>query len=573
MKKQRWLVLLTLVLAVGMILSACGSNNSNSANSGNSGGNSSNSGSTNTGSSNAGGEKLAADQTLHINFAADVPTFDPAQAQDNQAHTALNLMYEGLVRVDENSKEVPGVAESWEPSNNGLTYTFHLRKDAKWSNGDPVTAGDFVFAWQRVLDPKTTPAPAYAYQLFYLKNAEDYNSGKITDFSQVGVKAIDDYTLQVDLANPTPYFVNLTSFYTYFPVHKSVKDNAKWATDPSTMITNGPFTLTGLVTGQSMEFTKNPTYWDANDIKLSTIKATVVNSAATEVLSYESGELDRAGQPNGNIPADQIPILKDKYKDELHIDPVASLYYYEFNTKAKPFDNAKIRKAFSMAISRQDIVDKVTLAGQVPAFGLIPPGINGAEKTYREEYPENYFTEDVAQAKQLLQEGMQEEGITTLPPITLTYNTDDNHKKIALAITDMWKKNLGVDVKIENQEWGVFIKNRQSGDFQVARAGWVPDYNDPMTFIDMWTTKSGNNDIKLNDPTYDSLVADAYKNPDNKARMEDFHKAEQILIGDQMGIMPIYYYVNPALVKPYLKGVTLDYSGSVDFSRAYLLEH
>ncbi|ANS75126.1 peptide-binding protein [Paenibacillus yonginensis] len=567
MKKQRWLVLLTLVLAVSFVLAACGSNNNNSAaNSGNGG--------SNTGSSNAGGEeKLAADQTLRINFAADVPTFDPAQAQDNQAHTALNLMYEGLVRVDENSKEVPGVAESWEPDSTGKVYTFHLRKDAKWSNGDPVTANDFVFAWQRVLDPKTQPAPAYAYQLFYLKNAEAYNQGKITDFSQVGVKAVDDYTLEVTLENTTPYFVNLTSFYTYFPVHKSVADNDKWATDPSTMITNGPFTLTGLVTGQSMEFTKNPNYWDNKDIKLDKIKATVVNSAATEVLSYQSGELDRAGQPNGNIPADQIQILKDQYKDEFHIDPVASLYYYEFNTKAKPFDNAKIRKAFAMAIDRQAIVDNVTKAGQVPAFGLIPPGINGAEKSFREEYPEDYFKEDVTEAKKLLQEGMAEEGITSLPPITLTYNTDDNHKKIALAITDMWKKNLGVDVKIENQEWGVFIKNRQSGDFQVARAGWVPDYNDPMTFIDMWTTKSGNNDIKLNDPTYDSLVEDAYKNPDNKARMEDFRKAEQILIGDQMGIMPIYYYTNPALVKPYLKGVTLDYSGSVDYSRAYLLEH
>lgn len=570
MKKQRWLVLLTLVLAVGMVLSACGSNNNNNSASGNA----SNSGnaSSNTDASNAGEEKLAADQTLRINFAADVPTFDPAQAQDNQAHTALNLMYEGLVRVDENSKEVPGVAESWEPSNEGKTYTFKLRKDAKWSNGDPVTANDFVFAWQRVLDPNTTPAPAYAYQLYYIKNAEEYNGGKITDFSQVGVKAVDDYTLQVDLVNPTPYFVNLTSFYTYFPVHQSVKGNDKWATDPKTMITNGPFTLTGLTTGQSMEFTKNPSYWDNANIKLNKIKATIVNSAATEVLSYQNGELDRAGMPNGNIPADQIPMLKDQFKDELHIDPIASIYYYEFNTQAKPFDNANIRKAFAMAIDRQAIVDNVTKAGQVPAFGFIPPGIKGAESTFREEYKDDYFTEDAAKAKELLQQGMQEEGITSLPEITLSYNTDDNHKKIALAITDMWKKNLGVEVKIENQEWGVFIKNRQSGNFQIARAGWVPDYNDPMTFIDMWTTKSGNNDIKLNNAEYDALVQDAYKNGDTKARMEDFRKAEQILIGDQMGILPIYYYVNPALVKKNLKGVALDYSGSVDYSRAYLTE-
>ncbi|WP_223070297.1 peptide ABC transporter substrate-binding protein [Paenibacillus caui] len=569
MKKQRWLVLLTLVLAVGMVLSACGSSN----NSGNKGASSSTDTSSSPSSSDAGGEKLAADQTLRINFAADVPTFDPAQAQDNQAHTALNLTYEGLVRVDASNKEVPGVAESWEPSADGKTYTFHLRKDAKWSNGDPVTAHDFVYAWQRVLDPATDPAPAYSYQLYYLENAEAYNKKKITDFSKVGVKAVDEYTLEVKLTNPTPYFVNLTSFYTYFPVHKSVKDNPKWATDPSTMITNGPFTLKSLVTGQSMEFDKNPNYWDNADIKLNKIKATVVNSSATEVLSYQNGELERAGKPNGDIPADQLPILKDQYKDEFKLDPVANIYYYEFNMKAKPFDNAKIRKAFSMAISRDDIVNKVTMGGEAPAFGFIPPGIKGAESNYRDEYKDDFFTEDVEQAKQLLQEGMQEAGYTTLPPITLIYNTNDNHKKIALAIVDMWKKNLGVDVTIQNQEWGVFIKNRQNGDYQVARAGWVPDYNDPMTFIDMWTKNSGNNDIKLDNPEYDKLVADAYTNSDSKARMEAFYKAEKILIQDEAGVMPIYYYTQASLTKDYLKGVTIDYSGAVDYSRAYLTEH
>lgn len=564
-KSKSLLLLLTLVLAVGTLLAACGSNGANSS-AGNGGNNAT------SDSGNSGEEKLAADQTLRLNAAADVPTFDPAQAQDNQAHLALSLTYEGLARLEGN-KEVPGVAEKWEVSPDGLTYTFYLRKDAKWSNGDSVTANDFAFGWERVLSPQTKPAPPYAYQLYYLKNAEQYNKGEITDFSQVGVKVVDDYTLQVELNNPTPYFVNLTAFYTFFPVHSSVKGNDKWSTDPNTMITNGPFVLKTRTPGQSMEFVKNDQYWAKDEVKLNTIKFTIVNSGATEVLSYRNGELDRAGQPNGNIPADQIPILKQELPNELALPTVANVYYYEFNTEAEPFTNAKIRKAFAKSISRQDIVDKVTLGGQVPAYAFVPPGMNGVDDEFRNERGNELFTENVEEAKKLLQEGMQEEGYTSLPEITLIYNTDDNHKKVATAIADMWKQNLGVDVKLENQEWGVYLDNRTNGNFQIARAGWVPDYNDPMTFIDMWTTNSGNNKINLKNEEYDKLVADTYKEADNQKRMDNMARAEEILIKEEMGIMPIYYYVQPSLTKTYLKGITMDYSGAVYYDRAYLLEH
>ncbi|MFC3745491.1 peptide ABC transporter substrate-binding protein [Paenibacillus sp. GCM10012306] len=569
MKKSKSLLLMiALVLVIGTALAGCGGNK---ANNGNTASPTNEAGSTNTGS---GDEKLAADQTLRLNMSADVPTFDPGQAQDSQSNVALKLMYEGLVRIDKDGKEGPGVAEKWDVSADGLVYTFHLR-DSQWSNGDPVTANDFVFAWKRVLDPATVPAPPYAQQLYYLKNAEQFNKGEIKDFSQVGVKAVDDHTLEVTLSNPTAYFLNLMSFYTYFPVHKSVEGNEKWATDPKTMITNGPFTLTSWITGQSVEYTKNDKYWDKDDIKLNKITATIVNEASTEVLSYKNGEIDRAGAPNGDIPPDQIPVLKNELPDDFTLKSIASIYYYEFNTKAEPFDNAKIRKAFSMAISRQDIVDKVTLASQVPAFGYIPPGIKGAAEgsEYRSEYKDDYFTEDYAEAKKLLEEGMKEKGYTTLPQVTLIYNTSEGHKKIALAIADMWKKNLGVDVKTENQEWGVFIKNRQNGDYQVARAGWNPDYNDPMTFLDMWKTGNGNNDIKFDNAEYNKLLDDAYKEVDNAKRMESFHKAEEILIKDEMGVMPIYYYTQVSLQKPYLKGLTSQYDGSVDYSKAYLLEH
>ncbi|WHX47680.1 peptide ABC transporter substrate-binding protein [Paenibacillus woosongensis] len=561
-KNKSLLLLLTLVLALSTLLAACGSNDKGA----------SDGGKNNTPAENAssGEEKLAADQTLRVNLSAEPPTFDPAQAQDSQANTVLKTMYEGLARMDEHGQPVPAAAEKWDVD--GTKYTFHLRKDAKWSNGDPVTANDFVFAWERVLSPNTQPAAPYAYQLYYLKNAQAYNEGKITDFSQVGVKATDDYTLEVELDAPTPYFLGLTSFYTFYPVHQSVKDDAKWAVDASKMIVNGPFTLTTWIKGQTIEVTKNENYWDKDDIKLNKITMSLVNSGATEITSYRNNELDRAGHPNGEIPTDQIPIVQKELKDEYKVKGIASTYYYQFNVTAKPFDNAKIRKAFAMAIDRQIIVDKVTLGGQIPAFGFIPPGIAGVNDEYRTEVKDDYFTENVEEAKKLLEEGMQEEGYTKLPDITLTYNSSEAHKKIALAVADMWKKNLGVDVKTENQEWAVFIENRKNLNYQVARAGWSADYNDPMTFIDLWTSNSGNNDIGFKNEEFDKLIAEAKAIEDNTKRNENFKKAEEILVKDNMAIMPIYYYTNVAVEKPWLKGVSLDFSGAIDYTRAYITD-
>lgn len=569
-KSKSLLLLLTLVLAVGTLLSACGSNDKNNtaSNSGNGG----NTATSNNDTANSGDETLAADQTLRINLSSEPPTFDPAQAQDSQANTVLKLMYEGLTRMDEAGEAQPAAAESWEID--GTKYTFHLREGATWSNGDPVTANDFVFAWERVLSPETLPAPPYAYQLYYLKNAQEYNEGKITDFSQVGVKAVDEHTLEVELVTPTPYFLGLTSFYTFYPVHQSVKDDQAWAVDANKMITNGAFTLTTWAKGQSIEVTKSDSYWGKDEIKLNKVTMSLVNSGATELASYRNGELDRAGHPNGEIPTDQIPIVQQELKDEVEIKGTASTYYYEFNVTAEPFDNVNIRRAFAMAIDRQAIVDKVTLGGQLPAYGYVPPGIKGVNDEFRNEVDDKaYFKEDYEEAKKLLEQGMQEKGYTQLPEITLMYNTSEGHKKIALAVADMWKKNLGVDVKLENQEWAVFLENRQSLNYQVARAGWSADYNDPMTFLDMWVTGGGNNDSGYANADYDALINQAKSTDDAAARNEAFKKAEENLIKDNQVLLPIYYYTSVSVSKPYLKGVILDFSGAVDYSRAYLLEH
>ncbi|ADO57520.1 MULTISPECIES: peptide ABC transporter substrate-binding protein [Paenibacillus] len=566
MKRKSFLVLLTLVLAVGALLAGCGGKNDTNGKGAQE----------NTSTTPAPADK----QILRINLASEPPTFDPAQAQDTQANTVLKTMYEGLVRMGPDGKEIPGVAESWKISDDGKTYTFKLRDTAKWSNGDPVKASDFVFAWQRVLDPSTAPAPPYAYQLYYIKNAEGYNLStsksfkgtKVTDFKDVGVKAVDDHTLQVELEHATPYFLGLTSFYTYYPVHPSVEGNDKWATKKESMITNGPFTLSTWETGQKIEVSKSENYWGKDEIKLKKITMSLVNSGATELASYRSGQLDYAGKPNGEIPADQMMAVKNEMPNEFQAKGIASTYYYLFNVTEKPFNNLKIRKAFAMSIQRQPIVDRVTMGGEIPAYGFVPPGIKGLSQEYRNEHKDDYFKEDVAEAKKLLQEGMKEEGVTSLPPITLLYNSTEGHQKIALAVADMWKKSLGIDVKTQNQEWGVFIQTRNKLNFQIARGGWSADFNDPMTFLDIWTTGNGNNNSGYSNPEYDGLIKAAKTETDPGKRMEIFAKAEKLLVQDDMVLLPIYYYSNTSLTKPNVKGVALDFSGAIDFTRAYITQ-
>lgn len=564
MKRKSLLVLLTLILAFGTVLAACGSKNEGTGN-------------TDTGSASEG-NGLAKDQILKINLSAEPPTLDPAQAKDSQTNTVLKFLYEGLVRIDADGKEAPGVAKDWTISEDGLKYVFNLNPDAKWSNGDAITAEDFVRSWERALKPET--ASPYAYQLYYIKGAEGYNLSKdetykgtkITDFSQVGVKATDEHTLEVTLENPTPYFLGLTAFYTYYPVHASADTNDKFFTDYKNMIVNGPFVMDQYAKGQKIVVKKNDGYHAAADIKLAQIDMSLTNSSASELQAYKSGQLDYTGAPNGEIPSDQIPSVKAELPDEFKATGIASTYYYQFNVNEAPFNNVKIRKAFAMAIQRQLIVDKVTQGGQIPAFGFVPPGIRGENGEFRDEHKDDYFTENVDEAKALLAEGMKEEGYTTLPAVTLIYNTSDGHAKIALAIADMWKQNLGVDVKTENQEWGVFLENRQNQNFQIARAGWSADYNDPYNFLEMWTTGNTNNDSKFSNEQYDKDVKDTVKSADPATRMAAFADAEKILIQDEMGVLPIYYYTNVSLTKPYLKGVQLDFSGAIDFTRAYLEE-
>lgn len=539
MFKKSHVSLLALILVIAVVATGCGSSSSNS------------------GSEN---------NEFRINLASEPPTLDPALATDVTSNTVISAMYEGLTRQDEAGQVLPAAADSWDVSEDGKTYTFHLNKDAKWSNGDAVTAADFVNGWLRALDPNLEPKPSeYAYQLYYVVGAEAYNTGT-GNADGVAIKAVDDYTFEVTLNDATPYFLSMLSLSVYAPIHSSALENPSFAAEASTNIGNGAFVMTEWKRNNSITLVPNENYHARDEIKFNKITFTMVNDSNSELNMYDTNKVDYAGAPTGQLPIDQYKTIADKYDDEFKIKGTASLYYYLFNTTEKPFDNAKIRQALSMAVERTQITEKVTMGGQIPAFGVVPPGITGTEGEFRSEYSDAYFTEDIEQAKQLLAEGLKESGLTALPEFTLKYNTSEGNQKVAEAIVDMWRKNLGINVSIGNEEWGVFLENRNAMNFDVARAGWAADYNDPISFVGLFTSTSGNNGTGYASPEYDALVAKAGKATDTKERMDILAQAEKLFV-ESHSIIPLYYYSTVYLVKPNLENVYIDFKGDVNFIR------
>jgi oligopeptide transport system substrate-binding protein len=438
-----------------------------------------------------------------------------------------------------------------------------LRDDAKWSNGDPVTAEDFIYAWKWALDPKNESQ--YAYQLYYIKGAEAINTQN-APLDTLGVKAIDDKTLEVTLENPTPYFLELTAFYTYSPINSKIaKENPNWHTDAGDQYTsNGPFKMTEWKHSDSIVLEKNENYWDAKSVKLEKIEMFMINDSNTELSMFDNGELDWAGLPLGKLPTDVLPQLKDEGK--LKIQPIAGTYWYKFNTEKAPLNNKNIRKALAYAINRKDIVENVAKGGQIPAMAAVPP-------TMIKENEKGYFKDgDVKKAKEFLQKGLEELGLkdaSELPEMTLSINTDEAHLKIAQAIQDMWKKNLGINVKIENQEWKVYIDKLHSGDYQIGRMGWLGDFNDPINFLELYKDKyGGNNDTFWENAEFKKLLDESSKEADPEKRLQLLKDAEEIFI-DEMPVAPIYFYTNTWLQAENLKGVVVSGLGDVQFKWAY----
>lgn len=481
-------------------------------------------------------------------------------------HQVIYGVFEGLCRLDERDQGIPGIAESWDISEDNLTYTFHLR-DAKWSDGQPVKASDFVYAWKRAVDPAT--AAEYGYQMYYLKNGEAINNGE-KPVDELGVKAIDDKTLEVTLENITPYFLQLTAFPTYMPVREDVvsADPEGWALNMDTYIGNGPFKVQEWKHDDVLKLVKNENYYDADKVKLDGIDYVFIVEASTAVSAFESGEIDYMEA----VPAEKIAVLEEANDENFKILPYLGTYFYIFNMNQEPVNNLKVRKALSLAINRTDIVEQVTKAGQVPATGFVPKGVSMSDGTtdFQEtagDYNMPIDGSKVEEAKQLLAEAGYPDG-QGFPTIELLYNTNEGHKAIAEAIQAMWKQNLGINVELRNEEWKVFQTSRNEGNYTVARHGWIGDYVDPMTFLDMWITASGNNDAKFSNPKYDELISKA-KSTLGKERDDAMLEAQAILM-EELPVMPIYYYTNAILMRSTVKNAPKSITGPVNYREAYL---
>lgn len=514
---------------------------------------------------------------LRTNNGSEPGSLHPGTAQGTHESWILEHVFEGLTTRTPEGEVVPGMAELPEVSEDGLTWKFTIRDGMKWSNGDPVTAEDFEYAWKHALDPNT--ASAYAYQLYYLEGAKEFNSvgkedrekaekkaeeeGKekekvvISDEvlkpyrDKVGVKALDDKTLQVKLAKATPYFLDITLHYTYYPINKKVQEqNPDWYKEAATFVSNGAFKLIDWKHKESIKLVKNETFYEKDKINLDEVVLYMIEDQNTAWQMYQSGEIDLIN----DLPQEVTGMLIKTQNSEFHNAGKLATYYYNLNSNVKPFGNMKVRKALSLAIDRQAIVEHVSQGGEVPAYGVIPPGLSDVSGDFRENGG-RLFKEDLEEAKKLLLEGLAEEGLEKMPKFTLLYNTSDSHKAIAEAVQEMWRKNLGIEeVVLENVEFQVKLDREQVGDFEVSRAGWVGDFLDPMTYMDVWVTGSPHNDVNWTNKEYDRLIQIAKSTMDKATRMDAMHKAEQILM-NEMPVIPIYYYTQPHAFKEYVTGI------------------
>jgi oligopeptide transport system substrate-binding protein len=462
---------------------------------------------------------------------AEPETLDPALITGQPEGRIANALFEGLMKFDAAAIPQPGVAERWEISRDGMTYVFHLRKNARWSNGDPVTAFDFVNSWRRTLAPET--ASEYAYQLHYIKNGRAFNEAALEDFSQVGVRALDPHTLEVRLENPTPFFIDLTAFATLLPVHiPSVEREGDDWVKPGKMISNGAYELTSWRINDRIRLTKNPHYWARDSVAMRSIDVLPINRANTAFNFYASGIADLM-MDKGLVPTAFLDELKRR--PDFHSAPFLGNYFLRFNTTRKPFDDPRVRLAFSLVIDKQRITEKITRAGEIPAQSLVPPGTAGYD-------PPPGMTRDPDLARRLLAEAGYPSG-AGFPLISYLYSEGELNEAIAVELQSMFKRELGVDVSPQRQEWKVYLRSMSSLDYDICRSSWVGDYRDPNTFLDMFVTGGGNNRTGWSNATYDQLIAAAARELDQSRRFDYFRRAEHLLVNVEAPICPLYFYV------------------------------
>lgn len=541
---------------------------------------------------------------LNVNIASEPQTIDPALNSAVDGAIMTGHMFEGLYRWANSGENVegvtncglaelvPGQAESYEKTegeNGEVIYTFHLRDGIKWSDGKDVTAGDFVYSWRRLATPET--AADYCYMIDMVKGYAEINGGipetdaegkvvldeegnpvikEYADPTTLGVEAPDDKTFVVTLTYDCPYFLEICAFPAAFPVREDVvsANPDEWTYDVATYLSNGAYKMKSWTHNSEIVMEKNPEYYDYDKLGPDTITFKLMDDANAMLTAFEAGELDFIE----DMPVDDIPSLLAN--GDLNIVPYIGTYYVCYNTQAAPFDDWRVRKAFTLAIDAQYIVENVTQTGQLPASGFVPSGVAGLDGDFRSEGGDYWtpatdadqYAKNVAEAQQLLADAGYPNG-EGFPTVTYLYNTNDNHQKIGEALQQQWSTALNVNVKLENQDWAVFLETRKQGNYQVARNGWIADYNDPISFLDMWLTGGGNNDAQYSNPDYDAAINEAKSSADPAVRMKAMHDAEDIIMGQDWALGPIYFYTQKYMLNSDVKGMYYTPLGYFFFDR------
>lgn len=508
---------------------------------------------------------------LTVNIASEPQTIDPALNSAVDGAIMINHMFEGLMRwVDSGAETVGsdgtctnaelsyGQAESYDKVSNEdgtVTYTFHLRDGIKWSDGQDVTAQDFVFSWQRLVNPET--AADYSYMIDCVVNANAIMNGEM-DPSELGVSAPDDKTFVVTITSDLPYFTEICAFPATFPVREDIVSDSQWTYSPDTYISNGAYKMTSRVTNSEIVMEKNENYYGVDTLGPDKITFKLMDDANAMLSGFNSGELDFIE----SMPTDEVAGLLAS--GDLKIVDYIGTYYVCYQTQKAPFDDPRVRQAFTLAVDRTYIVEQITQTGQVEAGGYVPAGVYDAAGATGDDFRTvggDYYAPTDAdyeanceKARELLAEAGYPNG-EGFPVVTYLYNTDDSHKAVAEALQNMWQTQLGVTVQLDNQEWATFLQTRKDGDYSIARNGWIADYNDPMSFLDMWLTGGGNNDAQYSNPDYDALIQQAKAATDPAERMELMHQAENILVGQDWVVNPLYFYTQKYMLADGIQGM------------------
>jgi oligopeptide transport system substrate-binding protein len=485
-------------------------------------------------------------QVLHRGIGPEPADLDPHMATQTSYYTVLSAILEGLTSEDPTDLHaVPGVAEHWDTSPDGLTYTFHLRGDARWSNGDPVTAQDFIGSWRRMLTPSL--GAAYASQLYLIEGAEAFNKGD-SDFSRVGLRAKDSHTLTVALEHPAPWFLSLLASPAWMPVHLPTvakfggvaERGNPWAT-PGRWVGNGPFVLTSWHRGQDIVVTRSQTYWDSGGVRLREIHFHAFDSVDAEERAFRAGQL----HVTETIPPDKIDAYRRDTPGVLRVDPLLGTFFLRVNVRRPGLNDARIRLALALAVDRSAIVEKLLRGGQLPAFSFTPAGIGGYA-------PERVQQGGIEDARRLLSESGHPGG-AGLPAYDLLYNTSESHRTIAEAVQEMWRRDLGIRVRLVNEDFKSTEESRSSGAYDLLRSAWIADYEDPSAFLEIWRGDSSNNFTGWSNADYDNLLFTAARTADPAARNALYGKAERLLL-TEAPIIPIYHYAHVFLIRPSVRG-------------------